>query len=89
MNGRLILVSIVLESSVFAFSAASFSRCRANASLDKSIPWSFLNSLSSQLIIFWSKSFPPKCDSPPVANTSTTSGDILRTVTSKVPPPKS
>ena len=49
MNGRLISVSITCESSILAFSAASFSRCRAMRSLPRSMPWSFLNSLDDPL----------------------------------------
>ena len=48
MNGRLISVSIVVESSILAFSAASFNRWSAILSFDKSIPESFLNSETSQ-----------------------------------------
>ena len=44
MNGRLISVCIVLESSILAFSAASFRRCRASLSPRRSMPYSFLNS---------------------------------------------
>ena len=38
MNGRLISVSMVVESSHLAFSAASFKRCKAMRSLRRSIP---------------------------------------------------
>src|SRR5205823_13472408 len=44
MKGRLTSVSIRLDSSIFAFSAASVSRCKACRSLRRSIPCSFLNS---------------------------------------------
>src|SRR5262249_40544158 len=44
MNGRLISVSLALESSILAFSAASLRRCSASLSLRRSMPWSFLNS---------------------------------------------
>ena len=37
----------------------------------------------------WSKSSPPKCVSPEVANTSKTSSPTSKTETSNVPPPKS
>ena len=46
MKGRLTSVSIELESSIFAFSAASLIRCRAILSFRMSIPWSFLNSVA-------------------------------------------
>ncbi|MNT25276.1 hypothetical protein D3C72_1607880 [compost metagenome] len=45
MYGRLISVCCELDSSILAFSAASFRRCSASTSLDRSTPWSFLNSL--------------------------------------------
>ena len=41
MNGRFRSVSSTLESSIFAFSAASFRRWRAILSLRRSIPCSF------------------------------------------------
>jgi hypothetical protein len=44
MNGRLISVSCVDDSSILAFSAASFRRCSAILSLRRSMPCSFLNS---------------------------------------------
>jgi hypothetical protein len=45
MNGRLISVCIGVEdSSILAFSAASFRRCSASLSLRRSMPCSFLNS---------------------------------------------
>jgi superfamily I DNA/RNA helicase len=44
MNGRLIVVVSDEDNSIFAFSAASFSLCRAIGSDFKSIPFSFLNS---------------------------------------------
>ena len=44
INGRFISVSVLLDNSIFAFSAASFKRCRANLSCLKSIALSFLNS---------------------------------------------
>ena len=72
MNGRLMSVDIVVDSSIFAFSAASFRRCSAMASLERSIPWSFLNSSTSQSMIRWSKSSPPRWVSPLVAFTSKT-----------------
>ena len=44
MNGRLIVVSCSEESSIFAFSAASFRRCTAILSAARSTPCAFLNS---------------------------------------------
>ena len=43
-KGRLMSVSAELDSSILAFSAASFRRCRAMRSPRRSMPWSFLNS---------------------------------------------
>ena len=40
MNGRLMSVSIADDSSILAFSAASFSRCSAILSLRRSMPCS-------------------------------------------------
>ena len=48
MNGRLIVVSATWLSSIFAFSAASFRRCSAMRSPDRSTPCAFLNSFTSQ-----------------------------------------
>ena len=42
MNGRLMFVDITVESSIFAFSAASFSLCLAILSLLRSMPFSAL-----------------------------------------------
>jgi hypothetical protein len=44
MNGRFTSVSLEEESSIFAFSAASFKRCKASLSFLILIPESFLNS---------------------------------------------
>ena len=59
MNGIFISVSVVVDSSCFAFSAASSSRWSARGSFVTSIPESFLNSSAIHLIIFWSISRPP------------------------------
>ena len=64
MNGRLISVCIELDSSILAFSAASFRRCSAMRSLRRSMPCSFRNSSASQSMTRWSKSSPPRCVSP-------------------------
>ncbi len=77
------------ESSIFAFSAASFSRCIAIGSLVRSTPWSFLNSATIQSMMRWSQSSPPRCVSPLVASTSNTPSPTSRMETSKVPPPRS
>ncbi len=44
MNGSETCAVVTPESSFFAFSAASFKRCIAILSFDKSMPFSFLNS---------------------------------------------
>ena len=64
MYGRLISVEEVELSSILAFSAASLSRWSAWGSLERSIPWSFLNSASSHSMTRWSKSSPPRWVSP-------------------------
>ena len=88
-NGMFISVSVAVDSSCFAFSAASSSRCRASGSFVRSMPLSFLNSSAIHRMIFWSISFPPIRLSPSVDFTSIVSPEISRTETSNVPPPKS
>ena len=88
-NGRLTSVSMVEESSILDFSAASLSRCSTILSLDTSMPVSRLNSEMSQSMITWSMLSPPRCVSPLVARTSTTLSPTSRMEMSKVPPPKS
>ncbi len=90
-NGRLISVSTVVESSILAFSAASFSRCRA-ISLPfepRSSPSSCLNSAISHSTIRWSRLSPPRWVSPLVDFTSITPSPTSRMEISNVPPPKS
>src|SRR6267143_1080653 len=89
MNGRLISVSIICESSILAFSAASFSRCSAILSLLRSMLFFFLNSSISQSTMRWSTSSPPRCVSPLVDFTSTTPAPTSSTEISNVPPPRS
>ena len=86
-NGRLISVSMVADSSIFAFSAASLRRCSTILSLETSRPVSFLNSWISHSMIRWSWSSPPRCVSPLVATTSTTFSPTSRMEMSNVPPP--
>ncbi len=88
-KGRLISVSIVVDSSILARSAASFSRCSAILSFARSIPCSRLNSATIQSITRWSRLSPPRCVSPFVDFTSTTPSPTSRIEMSKVPPPKS
>ena len=82
-------VVLELESSIFAFSAASFNLCSANLSFFKSIPFSFLKLSARNSTILVSKSSPPKNVSPFVAFTSKTPSPISRIETSNVPPPRS
>ncbi len=89
MNGRLICVLVMLESSIFAFSAASFRRCMAILSPERSMPFAFLNSEIIQSITRLSKSSPPRWLLPAVARTSCTPSPISMMETSNVPPPRS
>ena len=89
INGKLISVEVVLDNSIFAFSAASLKRCTANLSPLRSIPDSFLNTFCNSFITTVSKSSPPKNVSPFVALTSKTPPEISKMDTSNVPPPKS
>ncbi len=89
MNGRLIVVSVTWLSSIFAFSAASFRRCMAIRSFERSTPWPFLNCVTSQSMTRWSQSSPPSWVFPAVALTSKTPSPISSSDTSKVPPPRS
>ena len=78
MKGRLIWVSCTDDSSIFAFSAASFRRCRAILSADRSTPSVFLNSVTSQSMTRWSQSSPPRWVLPEVDFTSNTPSPISR-----------
>ena len=89
MYGKLISVEVVEESSIFAFSAASFNLCNAIGSFLKSRPSSFLNSSANHEIIVSSTSSPPRWVSPSVDKTSKTPSPSSRMETSCVPPPKS
>ncbi len=89
MNGRLICVEVMPESSIFAFSAASFRRCMAILSPERSMPFDFLNSETIQSMTRWSKSSPPRWLLPAVARTSWTPSPISMIETSNVPPPRS
>ncbi len=72
MNGRLMVVADAADSSILAFSAASFRRCSAIGSVRRSMPSEPLNSSAIQSISRWSKSSPPRCVSPLVDLTSKT-----------------
>ena len=89
MNGKLISVCVVDDSSHLAFSAASLNLWTASLSLLKSTPYSLLNSFTIQFRIVLSKSSPPRNVSPFVARTSNTPDDISKIEMSNVPPPKS
>mmetsp|Transcript_89283 Transcript_89283/g.198427 ORF Transcript_89283/g.198427 Transcript_89283/m.198427 type:complete len:214 (+) Transcript_89283:1116-1757(+) len=89
IKGRFTSVCTLLDSSIFAVSAASRSRCTANLSWLRSMPCAFLNSATRCSRILWSRSSPPREVSPFVAFTSKTPPEISRIEMSKVPPPKS
>ena len=89
IKGRLTSVSLTVESSILAFSAASCKRCSAWRSWPRSMPWSFLNSRTMCSTTRRSQSSPPKKVSPLVERTSTTPSPTSRMETSKVPPPRS
>src|SRR5579859_7140991 len=88
-KGRLICVVIVDDSSIFAFSAASYRRWSAILSAARSMPWSFLNSPTIQSTTALSKLSPPRWLSPAVDFTSKTPPPSSSTDTSNVPPPRS
>ena len=88
-NGRLIVVFTVLDSSIFAFSAASRIRCIAWRSDRTSTPFFARNSPASHSTSALSMSRPPSCVSPLVETTSKTPSPISMRVTSNVPPPRS
>src|SRR6267143_1347658 len=88
-KGRLIVVSRVLESSIFAFSPPSRIRCIACRSFDTSTPVSDRNSETSHVTRALSMSIPPSCVSPLVEITSNTPSPISISVTSNVPRPRS
>ncbi len=89
MNGRLIVVFVLLLSSIFAFSAASFKRCRQTRSSRRFLPYCFLNRSAIQSMMSSSMSSPPRWLSPFVDFTSKTPSPNSRMLTSNVPPPKS
>ncbi len=89
MNGRLISRCMSVESSIFARSASSFRRWSAMRSCFRSMPCSRLNSSTSQSMMRWSKSSPPRWVSPAVALTWNVPSPISRIEMSKVPPPRS
>jgi len=76
IKGKLISVSVAVESSILALSAASFNLWRAILSFFRSMPWSFLNSPTIQSSILRSKSSPPRNVSPFVDLTSITPSPI-------------
>jgi actin-like ATPase involved in cell morphogenesis len=89
MKGRFSSLCITVESSILAFSAASFRRCSAMRSERRSMPCSRLNSSQIQLMMRWSKSSPPRKVSPLVLSTWKTPSPTSRIEISKVPPPRS
>ena len=89
INGKLISYSIALDNAIFAFSDSSLIRWSASACFFRSLPVSFLKSSIIQFITRSSKSSPPRCVSPFVANTSNTPSPMFNTEISNVPPPRS
>ena len=89
MYGMLMFVLVACDSSILAFSAASWRRCLAILSLPRSTPFLFLNWPMSQSTMRWSQSSPPRRASPLVAFTSKTPSEMSSSETSKVPPPRS
>ena len=89
INGSEMWVDETPDKSFLAFSAASFKRCNAILSLDKSTPFSSLKFWINQSIILLSKSSPPRWVSPLVDNTWKTPSPSCKMETSKVPPPRS
>ena len=89
IKGKLTSVSVVEESSIFAFSAPSFIHCIAILSSEISIPVEDLNLSTNHSITLSSQSSPPNLESPDVDLTSKTPSEISSTETSNVPPPKS
>ena len=91
---REMVVEVAEDSSFLACSAASFRRCRAILSLDRSAPVLDFTCCSSQSTTRWSQSSPPRRLSPAVARTwmvekSSSSLPTSSRETSKVPPPRS
>src|SRR3546814_18715660 len=72
MKGRLTSVDCAVDSSIFAFSAASFRRCSASLSPRRSMPSSFLKPSARYSTILLSKSSPPRQVAPLVDFTSNT-----------------
>ena len=91
MKGRYIVLFVVEDSSILAFSAASLILCKMTLSLNTSISgFCSLNLLIKNFSSLLSKSSPPKFVFPLVALTSKTpSGDNSKIDISNVPPPKS
>ena len=88
-NGRFTSVVITLESSIFAFSAASFNLLFVIGSRRSSNPFCALNVVAIQSMMRASKSSPPRCPFPWDASTSNTPSARFKIDTSNVPPPKS
>ena len=89
MNGRLISVCMVVDSSIFAFSHASLTLQKAMLSAARSMPVSFWNSPMTYFVRASSMSDPPSWVSPEVDSTWKTPSLKSMMVTSRVPPPRS
>ena len=89
MYGRFTELCCDEDNSIFAFSAASRTRCIAILSFVKSIPFLLRKVLTKCSTRASSQSSPPSALSPFVAFTSTIPSPISRSETSNVPPPRS
>lgn len=81
--------SLAFDNSIFAWVLTFFILAFAFSFSPKSSPWTYSNSSMHRFMITLSKSWPPRCGSPAWAKTLISSPWIVRTVTSKVPPPRS
>ena len=82
-------IDVALYSAITIFVASKVVDNMATLSVERSMPWVFLNSSHIYLVTQASKSSPPRRLLPAVASTSITPSPISRMDTSKVPPPRS
>mmetsp|Transcript_13496 Transcript_13496/g.31951 ORF Transcript_13496/g.31951 Transcript_13496/m.31951 type:complete len:267 (+) Transcript_13496:594-1394(+) len=80
---------VVVERARLARSTSRRSFCTARLSLEASLPVFFLKRPRMWSIVRRSKSSPPRWVSPEVATTSNTPLEMVKSDTSKVPPPRS
>jgi len=89
IKGKFMVVSVNVDNSILAFSAASIKRCKAWLSFLIEIPFFFSNSSSKKSTICLSKLSPPRRVSPAVDKTSNIPSPTSKIDTSNVPPPRS